>query len=56
MSRLEAFLAALLTVVLPAPKGRRHRPPVKASTPAAVLDTAPIPALTRNPYPQENNR
>ncbi|WP_326646603.1 hypothetical protein OG884_18400 [Streptosporangium sp. NBC_01755] len=51
MTRLEAFLAALASVVLPRPKGRHH--PARVTAPAAVSDdTAPIPAL-RNPYPQE---
>ncbi|WP_326828722.1 hypothetical protein OIE13_22710 [Streptosporangium sp. NBC_01810] len=55
MTRLEAFLAALASVILPAPKGRHH--PARVAASAAVSDDTapiPIPALARNPYPQEN--
>ncbi|MEV4383780.1 hypothetical protein, partial [Streptosporangium sp. NPDC049644] len=56
VTRLEAFLVALASVILPAPKGRHHQL-AKAPVPASVSDdTAPFPALTRNPYPQEQNQ
>lgn len=51
MTRLEAFLTVLASVVLRRPQGRHSRL-ATANTPAGVSDdTAPIPALTRtHPY------
>lgn len=53
MTRLEAFLHALASVILPRPKGRHH--PARIAPAAVSEDTAPIPALTRT-HPYQENR